>query len=330
MKRKRDEAVPKEEAAEASSSLAAVPPAPTPVPVQSPVVLHREPLQEKEKQPERKKIKISRLSTSSNLRAAEPSPAPASRAPSIAVASPRPVPPAASPRPTPSVAPSRPASVAASPRPAPELERGNSISVLNRPKVQLASAAPSAAASPTPEPARPAVSVRTARVGKKRKLAETETPEAGPSGPPRRMVTLKYNPTKLSEPQRRMLASFPSPASPIGEAAADSIVATPAARARVQATSPLPPNAEASFASTLSAGSSSQTLSASQKTLLPTGKVRKPLPSGPSASSELLGAEPAASTGPSKPRKIVKLKLTNHKLRDAAARCASTTQKRDI
>lgn len=203
----------------------------------------------------------------------------------------------------------------------PELERGGSISVLNRPVVQLASAAPSVAASPTPEPPRTLVSVKSAKVSKKRKLAETEAPQAGPaSSPPRKMVKMKYHFKNLTEVQRRMLASFPSP-SP--ETAGDSIVATPAARARVHATSPLPPNAGASFASTLSAGSSSQTLSASQKTPLPSGKVRKPLPSGPSAASEHLDAELAPSPGPSKAKMIVGLKLKSQKLRDAAARCVA-------
>ncbi|CAN8101300.1 unnamed protein product [Discula destructiva] len=360
VKRKFEEAVPKEEAPEAPSSLAAVPPAPAsapvsaPVPVKDtiPVPIPREPQQEKEKQPqkarqpEKKKIKISRAGTFS--KAAEPSPAPASRAPSIAVASPRtapvipsprPTPSAASPRPVPPVA-SRPAPKAASPRPgppvttprpAPELERGDSISVLNRPKVQVASAAPSVTISSATEPARPSVSAKSAKVSKKRKLAETEAPEAQPPRPLRKMMTLKYRPKKLTEQQRRMLASFPSAGPSAAASAVDSIVATPAARARVQVTSPFPPNAEASFAST----SSSQTLTTSQKTPLPTVKVRKPLPSGPSASAEPSGSDPAAaaasssSSGPSKPRKIVKLKLSTQAQRDMAAACCAPKPRRE-
>lgn len=348
-KRKHEEAFPKEEAAEAPFSLAAIPPIHAPVPSSAPRVPVAAPEPEKkEKQPEKKKIKLSRAGTSSNLKIKEPtpaaSPAPASRAPSIAAAaaaaSPRPAPPVASPRPPPVVPNPRPASSAASPRhpssvasprPGPELERSDSISVLNRSVGRLGSATPSVAAPPTPEPARLMVSVKSAKINKKRKLAETEPPAAGPSPSPRRIVTLKYRFSSLSEEQRRMLASFPS-------SAADSIVATPAARARVQATSPLPPNAEASFTSTLSAGSSSQTLQSSQKTLLPNGKIRKPLPSGSSASSPPMAAKstpvPRSNPAPSgsrspvplgsgRPSRVVTMPLLSKTLRDAAVRACA-------
>ncbi|KAJ4394022.1 Transcription initiation factor TFIID subunit 2 [Gnomoniopsis smithogilvyi] len=338
-KRKRDEAFPKEEAAEAFPSLAVIPPVPGIMPglARNPAAAPPEP-EKKEKQPEKKKIKLSRAGAS-NLKATERSPAaspappppaapvaPVSRAPSIAVASSRPAPRSLL------LMLSHPGPSVASPRPGPELERGDSISVLKRPLAQLAAAAPSLSGSPTPEPARSMVSVKSAKTNKKRKLAEIEAPAAGPANSSRKILTFKYRFANLTDEQRRMLASFPSSA--LLANASDSIVATPAARARVHATSPLPPNAESSFTSSVSVSSSSQTLQASQKTPLPNGKARKPLPSGSSGISPPMAAKsaplPRSIPGPSgsgspvpsgsgRPRRVVTIKLLSDVLKDAAA-----------
>lgn len=320
LKKKRDEDLP----VEPVQAIGTVPPVPVPEVVkekekekgkEQPKEKEKEREKEKEKEkPEKKKIKLNRagLSFSKNVQPSPaPSPAPVSRQPSIAVSTPRPI----------------------------ELDRRDTISVQNRPVVTLTSAAPSAAGSPTPEPSRPSVNAKSAKFSKKRKLAETEVPAAA-SRPNKKIVTMKYRMNKLTETQRQVMMRISS--STDEAASSDSIIAS--ARTFVSTGSPLPrvpspANATAdvsmaSFTSTLSAGSSSQ------KTLLPNGKPRKPLPSGVGSGSPPArppptprslsqsnqtpsgSASPVASRSsaePRQPKKIIRLKLGTKALVDAAS-----------
>lgn len=247
------------------------------------------PLVEQEKeQPKKKMIKLSHPGPSrTSAQSPAPAPAPVSRQPSIAVA-----------------APARP----------PELERGDSIAVQNRPTVKLTSAPQSAAGTPTPEPSRHVTSSsKITKLSKKRKLADTE---ASPAPRRSRIVTLKYG--HLTEHRRQQIARIPS-SKARAIPPADSIVATPVARAIPPAATPSrqgssPANVDVSMissTSTLSAGSSSNAQSSQQqhKTPLPSGKiVRKPLPTGPSPHSAVsptssIAAKPSATPRqPSQPQ----------------------------
>lgn len=240
------------------------------------------PLLEQEKeQPKKKMIKLSHPGPS-KISAQSPAPplAPVSRQPSIAVAAPA--------------------------RPTPELERGDSISVQNRPTVKLPSAPQSVVGTPTPEPSRQSISnSKVTKLSKKRKLAETETASV-----PRRskIVTLRYG--QLREHKRQQVARIPSSKAK-AIPPADSIVATPVARAIPATASPSrqgssPANVDVSMistTSTLSADSSSTAQpSHQQKTPLPNGKmIRKPLPTGPSlhgagSPTSSIAAKPSATT----------------------------------
>lgn len=251
---------------------------------------------------------------------------------------------------SPASAPRQPSIAVSTPRTA-EHERGDSISVQNKPKpvVALASAAPSVAGSPTPEPVRAGGNAKSAKLSKKRKLAETESP-AGQSRPRTKIVRMSYSRAKLNDGQKKLLASILSSSSVATPA--DSIVAS--ARTVISAPSPRPRDSPsgnattngdvptASSTSNLSAGSSSQPLASQQKTPLPNGKPRKPLPSGSSpargppptprslshtqSNQTLSGSvSPLASRSSVEPgsqqklRKLVKLRLPSQKLRDAAA-----------
>lgn len=243
--------------------------------------------QEKE-QPRKKMIKLSHPGPSrTSAQSPAPPPAPVARQPSIAVA-----------------APARP----------PDLERGDSIAVQNRPTVKLPSAPQSVTGTPTPEPSRHAISSsKVPKLSKKRKLADTE---ASPASRRSRVVTLKYG--HLTEHKRQQIARIPS-SKARAMPPADSIVATPVARAIPPAATPSrqgssPANVDVSMmssTSTLSAGSSSNAQSSQQqhKTPLPSGKiVRKPLPTGPSPHSAVspnssIAAKPSATPRqPSQPR----------------------------
>lgn len=244
--------------------------------------------QEKE-QPRKKMIKLSHPGPSrTSAQSPAPPPAPVARQPSIAVAAPA--------------------------RPPPDLERGDSIAVQNRPTVKLPSAPQSVAGTPTPEPSRHAISSsKVPKLSKKRKLADTE---ASPASRRSRVVTLKYG--HLTEHKRQQIARIPS-SKARAMPPADSIVATPVARAIPPAATPSrqgssPANVDVSMmssTSTLSAGSSSNAQSSQQqhKTPLPSGKiVRKPLPTGPSPHSAVspnssIAAKPSATPRqPSQPR----------------------------
>lgn len=329
-KRKHEQAFP------ADAGVPAVAPAPAPalVPSAAPANVAPPVPPSEERKPEKPKSKVIKLSrgsifsSKSTAASSAPSPAPASRQPSIAVASP------------PAPAPTPPA----------KLERGDSIAVQGRAVAGLAPAAPPATAEPATEPARQNVSVKAAKTSKKRKLAETDAPAAGPLRLARKIVTIKYRKEKLTEAQRQVLGRVPSSAG--STAPADSIIAAPAARARVQATSPLPRGpspadaSKASFTSTLSAGSTSQPSASqhTQRTPLSNGKVRKPLPGGagptPAKASPIPRSKPGpsgsaspmaarSSTEPGAPkRKIVKLKLQTKKLKDLASSTASTSSSR--
>lgn len=277
--------------------------------------------QERE-QPKKKMIKLSHPGPSrTSAQSPAPPPAPVARQPSIAVAAPA--------------------------RPPPELERGDSIAVQNRPTVKLPSAPQSVSGTPTPEPSRHVnSSSKVPKSSKKRKLADTE---ATPAPRRSRIVTLKYG--HLAEHKKQQIARMPS-SKARAIPPADSIVATPVARAIPPAATPSrqgssPANVDVSMissTSTLSAGSSStaQASQQQQKTPLPSGKIRRPLPGGPSPHSAVspnssIAAKPSAtprqpsqpqqktsaspsrpvspvvshsSTEPApKPKKLVKLKL---------------------
>lgn len=243
--------------------------------------------QEKE-QPKKKMIKLAHPGPSkTGAQSPAPSPAPVARQPSIAVAAPA--------------------------RQPPELERGDSIAVQNRPTVKLPSAPQSAPGTPAPEPSRHATSnAKALKLSKKRKLADTD---ATPAPRRSRIVTMNYG--HLAEHKRqqitRILSSKARAIPP-----ADSIVATPVARAIPPTISPSrqgssPTNVDVSMissTSTLSAGSSSNTQASQQqqKTPLPSGKiVRKPLPTGPSHSAVSptpnIAAKPSATPRqPSQPQ----------------------------
>ncbi|KAG6367956.1 hypothetical protein INS49_002156 [Diaporthe citri] len=244
--------------------------------------------QEKE-QPKKKMIKLSHPGPSrASAQSPAPPPAPVARQPSIAVAAPA--------------------------RPPPELERGDSIAVQNRPTVKLPSAPQSAAGTHTPEPSRHvSSSSKVPKLSKKRKLADTE---ASPAPRRSRIVALKYG--HLTEQKRQQIARIPS-SKARAIPPADSIVATPVARAIPPAATPSrqgssPANVDVSMissTSTLSAGSSSNAQSSQQqhKTPLPSGKiVRKPLPTGPSPHSAVsptssIAAKPSATPRqPSQPQ----------------------------
>lgn len=239
------------------------------------------PLDQEKEQPKKKMIKLSHPGPSrTGPQSPAPPPAPVARQPSIAVAAPA--------------------------RPAPELERGDSIAVQNRPTVKLPSGPQSASGTPTPEPSRHTISSSKApKLSKKRKLADTE---ATPMPRRSRIVTLKYG--RLAEHKRQQIARMPSSKARAAPPA-DSIVATPVARAIPPAATPSrqgssPANFDVSMissTSTLSAGSSSnpQSSQQQQKTPLPSGKiVRKPLPTGPSPHSAVsptssIAAKPSAT-----------------------------------
>ncbi|PSR78395.1 hypothetical protein BD289DRAFT_123639 [Coniella lustricola] len=272
---------------------------------------------DKPEKPKNKMIKISRTGTFSkpsvpptpstpSVGAPAPPPPSLPRQPSIAVAKPRPAAPP----------PEREASIAAQPRP---------------PSINLPSAPPSATSSPkSTEHSRPIAGLKSAKIVKKRKLGDTDLPPT-PSRSNRKMVTMRYRRDRQSEGLRRLLARIPSSVrkpSPV-----DSITASSAARARVQATSPLPrgpsphrpgnhssredgPSHKASFTSQVSAGSASQSpvLQPSQRTPLLNGKIRRPLPTGaggsgspPSKSQSLPTSRPDklnahhSHTGPASP-----------------------------
>lgn len=239
------------------------------------------PVDQEKEQPKKKMIKLSHPGPSrTGAQSPAPPPAPVSRQPSIAVAAPA--------------------------RPPPELERGDSIAVQNRPTVKLPSAPQSVSGTPTPEPSRHAISSsKVTKLSKKRKLADTE---ATPAPRRSRIVTLRYG--HLTEHKRQQVARVPS-SKTRAIPPADSIVATPVARAIPPAATPSrqgssPANVDVSMVSstsTLSAGSSStaQASQQQQKTPLPSGKiVRKPLPTGPSAHSAVsptssIAAKPSAT-----------------------------------
>lgn len=247
------------------------------------------PLDQQKEQPKKKMIKLSHPGPS-RTGAQSPAPAltPVARQPSIAVAAPT--------------------------RPHPELERGDSIAVQNRPTVKLPSAPQSVVGTPTPEPSRHVSStLKVSKPSKKRKLADTE---ATPAPRRSRLVTLKYS--HLAEHKRQQIARVPS-SKARAVPPADSIIATPVARALPAAASPSrqgssPANVDVSMVSstsTLSAGSSStaQASQPQQKTPLPSGKIiRKPLPTGPSPHSagsptSSISAKPSATPRqPSQPQ----------------------------
>ncbi|KUI57125.1 Transcription initiation factor TFIID subunit 2 [Cytospora mali] len=269
--RKRDEGVPQESAPAAAAVAApasAPPPPPRPamvleIPPRTTGPQARSTPDPAMEQPKKKLIKLLHTGASRpSMQSPTTSPAPMPRQPSISVAT-----------------PSRP----------PAIEKGDSIAVQNRTALKPPSTPQPVAAAPATEHARPSSSMKpvVAKTSKKRKLGETETP-AGPSRP-RKIVTLRYN--KFTEERRRRVARIPSS----GHAArsTDSIVATPAARAFAAAASPsrkgsTPANVDVSMGSstsTPSASSSSNTQKPQQKTPLPNGKIRRPLPTGPSPNS---------------------------------------------
>lgn len=327
--RKRDEAVPKKIAPDAVAVAAPLQaPAPVPAPPGRPAP---------DQTAERPKTKLIKISHSGASRPSMGSPAPSRPSMQSPARSPAPI--------------SRQPSIAvAAPVRLPVPEKRDTIAVQNRTILKPPSTTPQpVSATSSQEHARPSSSVKASgfKPSKKRKLGETEAPSG--SSRPRKIVTLRYK--KFTEEHRRHIARMASSGRAVRPA--DSIVATPAARAFAATASPLrkgsPANVDVSIGSstsTLSAGSSS-TMQPSQKTPLPNGKIRRPLPTGPSPtgsgsptsggivarppgpprqpshSQQAASASPSrkASPAPSRdsaepgnrPKKIIKLKLGGNK-----------------
>lgn len=304
LKRKRDD-VPAE-----GTSESAAPVAPS---LSVPLVV--EPLKkgpEKEDRPQ-KKIKISLSGASVAIAgtgsSSVPSPAPVLplpvRQPSVTVASPRPQ------------SKENVASIATNSH--------HAAAALSTASVSTAPVMQAAHTSPTPPLSQPrppksngilskAMTAKSSSsISKKRKLDSSGS----------RMVTMKYRKVGCSDALRTLVQSFPSS---LGEAShSDSMTATAAARTSTAASSM--DAAASSGSTTISAGSSQE--NSSQKTTLPNGKVRRPLPGAPTSKSALGSAASStgkrpSSTEPSQPkRKVIKLSMTTKALREAAARSVS-------
>lgn len=291
---------------------------------------------EREK-PKKNLIKLSRAGTISKTSGGSPAsmstppPSKASPAPaSTPSAVPAPVVTPVSRQPLVSAAPARPAS----------LDQGDTISVQSRPAGNSTPVPTPKNSTPTPEPSRPLVNAKATKISnKKRKLHDLENQASSPRPPKRKIITWRYK-EKVSPGKSEKIARILSSMKKSGSAATSSI-----SRGSPNV------NVDASFTSTLGVGPSSQ-----QKTPLPNGKIRKPLPSsgkpgssmspparplaGPRSlsqqSSNTLSSQqprtdspgikrPSTESSP-RPCKIIKLKTTSRavaELAEAAARPGS-------